>query len=47
MNENLSFGGKSIIILQSNFHRKLFKTSIYTKLVNFVNSINNLKKILY
>lgn len=44
MNENLSFGGKSIIILQSNFHRKLFKTSIYIKLVNFVNSINNLKK---
>ena len=44
MNENLSFGGKSIIILQSNFHRQIFKNSFYSKLINFVESASKLKK---
>lgn len=44
MNESLSLGGKSIIVLQSNFHRKLFKDSFYSKLLNFVKSANGLKK---
>ena len=44
MNENLSFGGKSIIILQSNFHRQIFKNSFYIKLINFVESASKLKK---
>ena len=44
MNENLSFGGKSIIILQSNFHRQIFKNSFYSKLINFVGSASKLKK---